>query len=156
MGQAHARAADRRSFIATEPRSAHEELGGVRILARVIDKGRAYLSGTLGRYCFFECALDRVFFEAVKASKDEFLDMLSETYASFLSYNAAALADLREALASEPEVSDKQFLAFAEVADADNAAVNWLLHEKSTPPSVLAAINAAVERLPASTFVDWV
>jgi hypothetical protein len=100
-----------RSFLVTEPRSAQEELGGVKLLARVIDKGRAALSGTLGRYCFFDCA---------------------------------------------PEVSDEEFLAFAEAADADNAAVRWLLHEKSTPPSVLAAINDAVDRLPAETFVDWI
>jgi hypothetical protein len=139
-----------------EPRGAHEELGGVKVLARVIDKGRAAIAGTLGPYRFFDCALDQVFFEAVSVSRDDFLEMLREAYTTFRTYNAAALADLREALACEPEISNEEFLSFAEAADADNAAVRWLLDQRSTPPSVLAAINAAVDRLPAETFVDWV
>jgi hypothetical protein len=36
-----------------EPHSAHETLGGVKLLARVIDKGRAAINGTLGPYHFF-------------------------------------------------------------------------------------------------------
>lgn len=140
----------------TEPRSAHDELGSVKLLARVVDKGRAAIAGTLGPYRFFDCALDQVFFEAVNASRNDFLGMLLGAYTAFRSYNAAALADLREALACEPEISDEEFLAFAEAADADNAAVRWLLDQKSTSSSTLAEINAAVDRLPAETFIDWV
>jgi hypothetical protein len=138
------------------PRSAHEELGGVKLLARVVDKGRAEIGGTLGPYQFFDCALDRIFFEAVGASREEFLDVLREAYVSLLAYNAEALADLREALACEPEVSDDAFLAYAEACDADNAALRWLLDRRATPASVLADINAAVDDLPREAFIDWV
>jgi hypothetical protein len=72
------------------------------------------------------------------------------------SNNAAALAHLREALESKPEISDECFLAFAEARDADDAAVRWLLDQRRTPSSALAAINAAVDCLPPEAFNDWV
>lgn len=139
---------------ANEPRSAHEMLCGVKLLARVIDKGRAAIFGTLGPYTFFDCPLDRIFFEAVHVSRDEFLEVLRQAYTSRLSYNAEALADLREALECEPEISDDDFIAYAQACDADNAAVRWLLEQRHTPSSVLAAINAAVDSLPADAFSD--
>jgi hypothetical protein len=139
-----------------EPRSAHEKIGGVKLLARVIDKGRAAIGGTLGPYHFFDCPLDRVFFEGLNVSRNEFLEVLRQAYNSQASDNAAALADLREAVACEPEISDECFMAFAEARDADNAAVRWLLDQRLTPSGVLAAINAAVDRLPPEAFTDWV
>jgi len=144
---------DLRTF---EPRSAHEKLGGVKLLARIVDKGRAAISGTLGPYYFFDCPLDRVFFEAVNGSRDEFLGVLRQAYTSQLSSNAAALADLREAAACEPEISDEYFMAFAEASDADNAAVRWLLDQRHIPSSVLDAINAAVDSMPPEAFIDRV
>jgi hypothetical protein len=126
-----------------EPRSAHEKLWGVKILARIID---------MGPYLFFDCSLDRVFFEAVNVSRSEFLEVLRQACTSQVSYNAVALADLREALACEPEISDETFMAHAEASDADNAAMRWLLHQKRTPATVIAAINAAVDRLPHRSF----
>ena len=107
----------------TEPRSPHEQLGGVKLFARVIDKGRAAICETLGPYKFFDCPLDRVFFETVGISRDDFLDVLRATYIARLPYNANALADLRESVASEPEISDEYFMANAQAADVDNAAV---------------------------------
>lgn len=139
-----------------QPRSAQEELCGVKLLARVVDKGRAAIVGTLGPYVFYDCPLDRIFFEAIHVSPNEFLEVLRLAYAAHLSSNADALADLRESLACEPEVSDECFLAYAEARDADNAAVSWLLHQRHTSANVLAAINAAVDRLPPEAFVDWV
>jgi hypothetical protein len=139
-----------------EPRSAQLELGGVKLLARVVDKGRAAIRGRLGPYLFFDCPLDRVFFEAVDVSRNEFLEVLRQAYTSQLSNNAAALADLRESLESKPEISDECFLEFAEARDADNAAMKWLLEQRRTPSSVLAAINAAVDCLPPEALIDWV
>ena len=137
-----------------EPRSAHETLGGVKLLARLIDKGRAAICGTLGPYLFYDCPLDRVFFEALNVSRDEFLEVLRQAYLSHLPSDLAALADLREAVACEPEISDEYFIAHAEAADVDDSTVTWLLDQRHTPPSVLAAINAAVDCLPPECFVD--
>jgi len=141
---------------ANAPRSPHEELCGVKLLARIIDKGRAAIFGTLGPYQFFDCRLDRIFFEAINVSRDEFLDVLREAYVSHVEENAAALADLRESLESKPEVSDECFMAFAQARDADNAAVRWLFGREFNPSGVLEAINSAVDRLPEEAFVDWV
>jgi hypothetical protein len=139
----------------TEPRSASEQLAGVKLLARLVDKGRAAIGGTLGPYCFFDCRLDRVFFEAVNASRDEFLEVLQRAYTSREFTNAVALADLREALACEPEVSDDEFIARVAASDADNAAARWLIEQRGTPSIVLTAINAEVDRLPPNVLIDW-
>jgi hypothetical protein len=58
-------------------------------------------------------------------------------------------------VAREPEISDAIFFAYAEAADA-NASVEWLLVERRILPSVIAAINAAVDCLPPEAFTDWV
>ena len=139
-----------------EPRSAHEKLAGVKLLARIVDKGFAAIAGTLGPYVFFDCPPDRVFFEAANVSRTEFLEVLRQGYTFGLSSNLVALADLREALACEPEISDRYFMTRAETSDVDNAAVSWLLYERRTAPSALNAINAGVDQLPADAFIDWV
>lgn len=129
-------------------------LGGVKLLARLVDKGRAAICGTLGPYEFFDCPLDRVFFTAVGASRDEFLEMLRQAYASHVSANAVALAEMRQSPESKPEISDECFFDFAEARDADNAAVRWLIELRGTPLTVLAVINNAVDHLPAEVFID--
>ncbi len=54
------------------PRSLRETLGGYLHLARMIDKCRAKLAGTLGEY-IFPCPLDQRFLEFVGISEDVFL-----------------------------------------------------------------------------------
>lgn len=139
-----------------EPRSAHEQLGGVKLLGRIKDKGRATITGTLGPYYFFDCELDRVFFGTLNVSRDEFLEVLRRAYISRLPHNAEALADLREALASEPEISDETLMKDAQASDVDAAALRWLLDHRRTPSSVFAEINAAVDRLLPEAFIDRV
>ncbi len=139
-----------------EPRSAHEKLDDVKLLARVIDKGRAAIGGTLGPYVFFDCPLDRVLFETINVSRNEFLDVLRQAYTAKVSYNAVALADLRESFEPKPEISDECFLAFAQARDADEAAVRWLLDQMRTPSNVIVAINSTVDCLPPEAFIDWV
>ncbi len=138
-----------------EPRSAHETLGGVKLLARIIDKGRAAISGTLGSYVFFDCPLDQIFFDAVGVSRDDFLEVLRQAYLSNLPANAAALADLRESVECEPEISDEYFMEHAEASDVDNAAVQWLLDQRRIPSDVISAINDVVDSLPPDAFIDW-
>lgn len=43
------------------PRSPRERIGGYAIMARMIDKGRASLNGTIGEY-HFDCPLDNMLF----------------------------------------------------------------------------------------------
>ncbi len=53
------------------PRSPRETLGGYVVAARVLDKCRAALNGTLGEYDF-DCYLDNVFFGFAGIKADDF------------------------------------------------------------------------------------
>ena len=56
------------------PRSPREELGGMMILARAIDKARAQASGKLGEYTYFGCRINRMLFNTLGVTDEEFLD----------------------------------------------------------------------------------
>lgn len=56
------------------PRSPREELDGMMILPRAIDKARAQLEGKLGQYIYFGCPINRMLFNTLGVTEDEFLD----------------------------------------------------------------------------------
>ena len=56
------------------PRSPREELDGIMILPRAIDKARAQLDGTLGEYIYYGCLLNVKLFNTLGVTDDEFLD----------------------------------------------------------------------------------
>jgi hypothetical protein len=56
------------------PRSPRDELGGVKLLPRAIDKARAQAAGTLGEYVYYGCRLNLRLFNALGVTEDEFLD----------------------------------------------------------------------------------
>ncbi len=56
------------------PRSPREQLDGMMILPRAIDKARAQLAGKLGEYVYFGCRLNRMLFNTFGVTDDEFLD----------------------------------------------------------------------------------
>jgi hypothetical protein len=138
----------------SEPRSAHERLGGVKLLARLVDKGWARIRGTSGPYLFYDCRLDRVFFDALKVTGDDLIAVLQDTLHSNRRGNIVALTDLRESVQNEPEISDETFLMHATASDLDNAAVWWLQNLLGTPPSIIAMINMCVDELPPAAFND--
>jgi hypothetical protein len=55
------------------PRSPREQLDGIMILPRAIDKARAQLEGKLGEYLYFGCHLNRMLFRTLGVTEDEFL-----------------------------------------------------------------------------------
>jgi len=60
------------------PRSAYDtSLGGVGILARTIDKGRAYIAGTNGDFNF-DCPVDNILFSFKGIEGKDFEDALRE------------------------------------------------------------------------------
>lgn len=56
------------------PRSPREQLEGMMILPRAIDKARAQLEGKLGQYIYFGCPLNRRLFNTLGITEDEFLE----------------------------------------------------------------------------------
>jgi hypothetical protein len=138
----------------SEPRGPHECLGGVKLLARLVDKGWASILGTNGSYVYYDCPLDHVFFDALKATGDDLIAVLKDAFRSSQRRNIAALVDLRESLQSEPEISDETFLIHATASDLDNAAVWWVQNHLRTPPGIIAMINTSVDQLPPQAFND--
>ncbi len=53
------------------PRSAYEQIGGVAIIARTIDKCRALLAGTIGEF-HFDCPVDNMLFGFMGIKADDF------------------------------------------------------------------------------------
>jgi hypothetical protein len=58
------------------PRSPRDTLGGFVVAARVLDKCRALLSGTIGEY-HFNCFLDRQFFEFASIDAEKFQNFVA-------------------------------------------------------------------------------
>ena len=56
------------------PRSPREELDGMKILPRAIDKARAQLEGTLGEYVYYGCRFNLKLFNTFGVTEDEFLE----------------------------------------------------------------------------------
>lgn len=56
------------------PRGPREELEGIMLLPRAIDKARAQLEGTLGEYKYYGCRFNRHLFDTLGVTDDEFLD----------------------------------------------------------------------------------
>src|SRR6266853_6945416 len=80
------------------PRSPRETLAGYVLAARVLDKCRAAIAGTLGEYHFY-CPLDRLFFE--------FAGIKAESFRSFVATGAnddEVAAWISEHAASRPGI----------------------------------------------------
>ena len=56
------------------PRSPREQLDGMMLLPRAIDKARAQLAGKLGNYVYYGCRFNRRLFNTLGVTDDEFLD----------------------------------------------------------------------------------
>lgn len=61
------------------PRSPRDEIEGIKILPRAIDKARAQLAGTLGEYTYYGCAFNTKLFNTFGVTDDEFLDAVRTT-----------------------------------------------------------------------------
>lgn len=60
------------------PRSPRDELDGMMLLARAIDKARAQLEGKLGEYKFYNCRFNLRLFNTLGVTEDEFLDAVRQ------------------------------------------------------------------------------
>ena len=56
------------------PRSPLDDLDGIKLLPRAIDKARAHLAGTLGDYIYCGCKVNAQLFETLGTTEDDFLE----------------------------------------------------------------------------------
>lgn len=61
------------------PRSPCDEMDGMMILPRAIDKARAQLEGKIGDYIYYGCRFNRQLFNTLGVLEDEFLDAVRTT-----------------------------------------------------------------------------
>jgi hypothetical protein len=121
------------------------ELAGFLMLGREIDKARSHLSGfepepLLENERDFESA----FFGGVNIEPRDLLDAVRSTWRLCLARNNVALADLRESLENEPEISDATFMDHAQASDIDRLVAEWITHELSGDRDAIARTNARI------------
>ncbi|MFN2527207.1 MAG: DUF5069 domain-containing protein [Candidatus Baltobacteraceae bacterium] len=56
------------------PRSPFEQLDGMMLAPRAIDKARAHLAGTLGEYIYCACPVNQMLFDTIGTTEDDFLE----------------------------------------------------------------------------------
>ncbi|MBC5815503.1 MAG: DUF5069 domain-containing protein [Candidatus Eremiobacteraeota bacterium] len=56
------------------PRSPFDQLDGIMLAPRAIDKARAHLAGTLGEYVYCGCPVNQMLFDTIGTSEDDFLE----------------------------------------------------------------------------------
>ena len=56
------------------PRSAFDQLDGIMLAPRAIDKARAHLAGTLGEYLYCGCPVNKILFDTIGTTEDDFLE----------------------------------------------------------------------------------
>lgn len=61
------------------PRSPRDQLDGMMMLPRAIDKARAQLEGKLGEYIYYGCRFNLHLFNTLGVTEDEFLDAVRRT-----------------------------------------------------------------------------
>jgi hypothetical protein len=129
-------------------RSPQDALGGVKMLAREVDKVRADLTGAFEiRSAENEALLDEAFFSSLGTSKDQLTDVIRAAWITCRQRNKEALGDLRESVENEPEITDSQFMTEAEASDVDNAVVCWVFETLQVTPDAIERINRTVEQL---------
>ena len=97
------------------PRSPFDELDGIKLLPRAIDKARAHLAGTLGDYVYCDCKLNAQLFETLGTTEDDFLEAVrtSPTDADVLTWvherirpDPARIAEMNTRVTHDSAVAD--------------------------------------------------
>ncbi len=96
------------------PRGPREELDGMMLLPRAIDKARAQLEGKLGEYLYYGCRFNLKLFNTLGVTEDEFLDAVRRS-----PDDDAVLEWIRDYVRPEPEKTVKMN--------------EWVLHNEPKP-----------------------
>lgn len=117
------------------PRSPRDELDGMKMLPRAIDKARAQLEGKLGEYVYYGCPFNRRLFNTLGVTEDEFLDAVRaapnddsvvEWVREYVRPERDKVAKLNDwVLHNEPGANDREeFCDELEKVDPGNDSVN--------------------------------
>ncbi len=97
------------------PRSPLEELDGIMLAPRAIDKARAYSAGTLGEYVYCDCPVNQMLFATIGTTEDDFLEAVrtSPTDADVATWihervrpDPAKVAEMNERVRNDPKIKE--------------------------------------------------
>ncbi|MDQ6930192.1 MAG: DUF5069 domain-containing protein [Candidatus Eremiobacteraeota bacterium] len=97
------------------PRSPLEELDGIMLAPRAIDKARAYSAGTLGEYLYCDCPVNQMLFTTIGTTEDDFLEAVrtSPTDADVATWihervrpDPAKVAEMNERVRNDPKIKE--------------------------------------------------
>ena len=129
------------------PRSAREQLYGIDILARAIDKARAELAGKLGNYIYFGCGMNRVLFSTLGVSEETFLTVVRDAARTDVEDRQDFVRDVDESLEAPKALTGQQTLDDLTSAQIDDAVVGWIRDVLRTPRANIDAMNTAFENM---------
>ena len=97
------------------PRSPFDELDGIKLLPRAIDKARAHLAGTLGEYIYCDCPVNMMLFDTLGTTEDDFLEAVrtSSTDEDVVNWiherirpDPAKIAQMNERVAADAKIGE--------------------------------------------------
>lgn len=117
------------------PRSPRDQLDGMTILPRAIDKARAQLDGKLGEYIYYGCRFNLKLFNTLGVTEDEFLeavrgakndDEVLEWIRDFVRPEASKTKQMNDWVLSNAPTKDEHegFCDELEAVDPGNESVN--------------------------------
>lgn len=117
------------------PRSPRDQLDGMTILPRAIDKARAQLDGKLGEYIYYGCRFNLKLFNTLGVTEDEFLeavrgakndDEVLEWIRDFVRPEASKTKQMNDWVLSNAPTKDEheRFCDELEAVDPGNESVN--------------------------------
>jgi hypothetical protein len=97
------------------PRSPFEQLDGMMLAPRAIDKARAHLAGTLGDYVYCKCPVNQMLFDTIGTTEDDFLEAVrtSPSDADVATWihervrpDPAKIAEMNERVKNDPKIKE--------------------------------------------------
>jgi len=134
------------------PRSPREQLDGMDILARAIDKAQAEIEGTIGEYIYWNCPMNNMLFETLGVTAERFLEAVREARHAASPAAHDFLVDARESPEDPGFLTDQQIISAVATPDVDKNIVSWIGRTLQFDRRGIAEMNARVEtRAPSNT-----
>ncbi len=127
------------------PRSPREQLAGMDILARAIDKAQAELDGTLGDYVYWDCPMNHMLFETLGVTAEQFLEAVRDARHAVSPAAHDFLADARESPENPGFLTDEQVVSAVATPDVDKSIASWIRSALKFDRRRIAEMNARVE-----------
>jgi len=133
------------------PRSPTEQLGGMDILTRAIDKAQAEIDGTLGDYIYWDCPMNHLLFDTLGLDAAQFLEAVRQARRTAEPEAQDFLKDARESPEDPGFLSDNQITDAVKSPQIDNEILSWVARTHMPDPQQILQMNKRLEQMSPST-----